>query len=67
MRCTWSKIASSTSLLYPASPAGEDLLSAGENVVERVLKVCRGFGELASDLFDEFLIALLDLFAEKLF
>ena len=53
-------------LLYPASAAGEDFLAARENIVERILKVCRGFSELLSDLIHELLIALLDLFFEEL-
>ena len=53
----------------PASPPerlAKDLLSAGENVVERFLKMRRRLGEFAAHLIDVFLVALLDLFAEEL-
>ena len=49
-----------------AFPPLEDLLAAGENVVERVLKMNGRLSELAADLIDIFLVALLDLFSEQL-
>src|SRR5512140_1762087 len=48
-----------------ASPL-EELLSSGEHVVQCVLEVRGAFGELAADLLDVFLVALLDLLAEEL-
>jgi hypothetical protein len=45
--------------LKQLSPAAKDL-------VQRVLKMRRTFGQLAANLLDEFLVALLDLLAEEL-
>jgi hypothetical protein len=42
----------------------EDLLAAGEDLVERFLEMRRRISELLADLLDVFLVALLDLFAE---
>src|SRR5687768_385768 len=44
----------------------EELLAPREHVVEGVLKVRRALGELATHLVHVFLVALLDLFPEKL-
>src|SRR5688500_2717719 len=56
------KIAPRPRLLYPALVAAEDLLSTGQDVVERVRKMGCAFGELLVDLVEKFLVALLDLF-----
>ena len=43
----------------------EELLSPREHVVQGVLEVRRAFCELAADLLDVLLVALLDLIAEE--
>ncbi len=43
----------------------EKLFSACENVVQRILKMRRGPGKVASNLVDILLVALLDLVAEQ--
>src|SRR5688500_5326753 len=44
----------------------EELLPAGENFIERILKVRRRLGELLPHLIDVLLVALLDLLAKEL-
>ena len=44
----------------------EHLATGGENLVQRILKVCRGIRELSAHLIDVLFVTLLDLFLEKL-
>ena len=44
----------------------EELASAAQNVVERILKVRRSVGEFTSHLLDILLVAFLDLVAKEL-
>ena len=44
----------------------EQLATRGENLVQRILKVCRRIRELSADLIDVLFATLLDLFLEKL-
>src|SRR4051812_40498483 len=63
---TLGKIAATLTLLYPALSAAEHLLPACENVVERIDKMGRRLREFPPDLFDEFLVALPDLFSKEI-
>src|SRR5512146_2881643 len=50
----------------PRATRSEALLTAGEDLVERLLEMRGRVGELLPDLLDVFLVALLDLFTEEL-
>jgi hypothetical protein len=43
----------------------EQSLSAGKDLVQRILKMRRGFRKILPHLVDVFLVALLDLFAKQ--
>ena len=64
MTADYRKIVRLGAHYYPAR--SEHFLPAGEDVIQRVLKVRRGFGELATDLLHVFLVALLNLLLEEL-
>src|SRR3954466_11331771 len=55
------KITATAELLYPAPPAREHLLPVREDLVQGLAEVRRVLRKLTPDLFDEFLVALLDL------
>lgn len=54
-------------LLDPAPVSFEDFLTVRQDVVQSIGEMRRRFRELASNLIDELLIALLDFFAEQIF
>ena len=59
------KIAERRTANYPVFPL-KHFLAAGEQVIQRVLKMRRRLGEFATDLRDVLLVTLLDLVFEEL-
>ena len=64
--CCYGKIARTCDSVYPAERArSEQSLSAGKDLVQRILKMRRGFRKILPHLIDVFFVAFLDLFAKQ--